>query len=131
MVLNNIPTILVADRDEEVKKFLITLFAKDGYRVRGVKFASEVIQKVQNGDINVLMMDIEISGMRGYEIIPIIKRIDHELPIITMSADTSVEMAKRVREEEVFFYAMKPLDPQEIKLVVKCALKRMKRKVLL
>ena len=131
MVLNNAPTILIADRDDEVKKSLLTLFAKEGYRVKGAKLASGVIQKVQNGEIDILMMGIEIAGMKGYEIIPIIKRVNPELPIIIMSADPSLEMAKKIREEEVFFYAMKPLDPEEIKLVVRCALKKIKKRTLL
>ena len=119
-------TILIADIDNATRLSLSTCLKQEGYMVETARVASEVIQKVQNMNIDVLIMDVdvELSGMKGYEIIPILKKIDPKLPIIVTSSDSSVELAKKVRETEIFFYAIKPLDFEEIKLAVKDAFKK-------
>lgn len=127
MMQDRTQTILIADSDGATRLSLSMFLAKEGYRVQTAGIGSEVIQKVQNIGIDVLIMDVELSGMKGYEIVPILKKIDPKLPIIIMSNDTSLELAKKVRETEVFFYAIKPLDLEEIKLAIKDALKRSKK----
>ncbi|MBC7189246.1 hypothetical protein H5U35_03400 [Candidatus Aerophobetes bacterium] len=47
--------------------------------------------------------------------------------IIVTSSDNSVELARKIRAEGVFFYALKPLDIEEIKLAVSDALKILKK----
>lgn len=121
---NNPKTILIADIDDATRLSLSIFLVKDGYKVETAQFGSEVIQKVQNMSIGLLIMDVELSGMKGYEIVPILKKIDPKLPIIIMSSDSSLELAKKVRETEIFFYAIKPLDFEEIKLAVKDAFKK-------
>ena len=121
---NNPKTILIADIDDATRLSLSIFLVKDGYKVETAQFGSEVIQKVQNMSIDLLIMDVELSGMKGYEIVPILKKIDPKLPIIIMSSDSSLELAKKVRETEIFFYAIKPLDFEEIKLAVRDAFKK-------
>ena len=74
--------------------------------------------------IDVVIMDVELSGMKGYETVPIRKKIGSKLPIIMTSSDSSLELAKKVRETEAFFYAIKPLDFEEIKLAAQDAFKK-------
>jgi len=66
-----------------------------------------------------------LSGMKAYEMIPLVKEINPRVPIIVMSADSSVELAQRIRHEGVFFYAMKPLDGDEIESAVESAFKKL------
>lgn len=122
---NDVKRLLVADGDEEARHSLLDLFTREGYRVELTRLASEVIQKIQNTRIDVLIMDVDIPGMKGYQIIPIIKTMEPELPIIVTSSHSSLKLAQKVRQEKIFFYAMKPLDLKEIKLVVKDALRKM------
>lgn len=124
---NRTQTILIADSDNAIKLSLSMFLTREGYKVQTTKIFSEVIQKVQNIGVDVLIMDVELSGIKGYEIVPILKKMDPKLPIIIMSNDSSLELAKKVRETEIFFYAIKPLDLEEIKLAVQDALKRSKK----
>ena len=117
-------TILIADIDDATRLSLSISLVREGYKVETAQFGSEVIQKVQNVGIDVVIMDVELSGMKGYEIIPILKKIDPKLPINMMSSDSSLELAKKVREKEIFFYAIKPLDFKEMKLAVQAAFKK-------
>jgi len=120
--------VLVADADEKSRVSVVKFLLKENLAVDTTSMASEVIQKIQNKKIDVLVMDVELRGMKGYEIIPILKRMDPELCIIVTSSDTSLDLARKIREEGIFFYAVKPLDLEEIKLAVNDALKRVIRR---
>lgn len=118
-------TILIADVDEKSSASLAKLFAQGGYSVITSKVADEVIEKIKNKQADVLVMNVELEGTKGYEIVPIVKKIAPKLPIIMMSDDASLEIAKKVHQAGVFYYAMKPLDLQEMKLVIRDAFKEL------
>jgi DNA-binding NtrC family response regulator len=42
-----------------------------------------------------------------------------------MSSDNSIDLARKVRQAGIFFYAMKPLNIEEMKVAVRDALKKM------
>jgi len=52
------------------------------------------------------------------------KRIQPHLPIITITADASLETEKKVRPEDIFYYFVKSFDLEEMKKVVKSALSK-------
>ena len=104
---NSVQTILIADNDDTIRLALSVSLAKEGYKVETAQSGTEVIQKIQNMSIDVLIMDVELSGMKGYEIVPILKKINPKLPIIMMSNDSSLELAKKVSDitgAEIRFY---------------------------
>ena len=116
--------ILIADADEVNRNLLADFLSSRDLTVDTVSMGSELIQKIQSIPVDVLIVDIELKGMKGYEVIPIIKRIDPRLRIIVTSSNSSLELARKVREEGVFFYALKPLDFEEILTAVRDALKK-------
>lgn len=117
-------TILIADGDEEVRRVLAEALAKVGYQVETAERASKVIHRIQTAKIDVLIMDVGIPDIGGCEVIPIIRNIDPSIPIIILASDSSLELAKEVRKEGVFYYALKPLDLEEINLAVQDACRR-------
>ncbi|MBE0478635.1 response regulator [Candidatus Aerophobetes bacterium] len=121
--------VLVADADKKTRSHLAKFLSRKNLTIETASTGSEVIQKVQNTQVKVLIMDLELGGIKGYEIIPILKKIDPTLPIIVTSGNSSLEVARRVRAEGVFFYALKPLDMEEIELAVNDALKKQKNEV--
>jgi len=121
-------TVLVADADKESRESLARFLSAENLTVYTASIGSEVIQKIQNTRIKVLIMNVELKGMKAYEIIPIVKKIDPELRIIVTSSDNSLDLARKIRAEGIFFYALKPLDLEEIKLAVYDALKNSQKK---
>ena len=117
-------TVIVADSDEEVRKQLYLHLVGKGFDVRSAESASGLIQMVEK-TTGIILLGLELSGMKAYEMIPILKKINPKLPIIVMSANSSVELAQRIRNEDIFFYAMKPLDVDEIERVVEGAFRRL------
>jgi excisionase family DNA binding protein/PAS domain S-box-containing protein len=116
--------IIVMDTDAETTKQLIKELGHEGYKVESVEKTSRLLEKIRNEQIDILILAVEVYDNRGYELIPLIKKINQFLPIIVTSTDDSIEMATRVREHGIFFYVIKPLDMKEIKLALKNALHR-------
>lgn len=94
-----------------------------GYRVDAVKQTKILLRMVRNDLVDVLILAVDAWGA-GFDLIPVVKRLNRTLPIIVTSSDDSLETASRVREQGVLFYAIKPLDMHEIESVLKNALAR-------
>ena len=116
--------IIVGDSDKEVRQQLFLLLSSKGYEVKTTDSASDLIREVER-TTGIIVLDAELSGMKAYEMIPLMKRINPKLPIIVMSASGSVELAQKIRNEGIFFYAMKPIDVDEIEMVVESAFKKL------
>jgi NADH:ubiquinone oxidoreductase subunit E len=85
--------------------------------------------KVRGGDGDVLLLDSSVEGIPSYDLISLIKKINSRLPIIALCEDSSLEMSKRVRLEGIFFLAMKPIDPAEVRAAVGDAIKMLSQQV--
>jgi len=116
--------IVIMDSDEEMLKRLTKSFGEEGYKVETAEQTSKMLEKIKNEKVDILILAVDSFDATGYELIPIIKKMNGLLPIIAISADDSIEMATKVREQGVFFYAIKPLDMKEMKLVLKNAFER-------
>ncbi len=62
--------------------------------------------------------------MSGLEMVSIIHKINAKIPVITISKDDSLETERRVRQERIFYYFPEPVDGDEMKAVIKDALKK-------
>jgi CheY-like chemotaxis protein len=64
----NEPRILVADDDTDTVQSLLVLLREQGYEVRGVHRGAEVLQAVFNFAPDVVLLDIGMPQMSGYEV---------------------------------------------------------------
>jgi excisionase family DNA binding protein len=112
----------IMDSDAKTASKLTSQLKKNGYHVTGLENTEDLFSAVDNENIDILILDVDAWGMKGYELIPVIKRMDRLLPIIVTSADDSIEIAAKVREQGILFYTLKPIDIDELKLVLKNAL---------
>ena len=120
-------TILIAYQDDLWAKSLSTFFHGIGYRVEVVRILSEMIRKVRNGNIDVVLLDDEIEGVRACDVVLLLKRINPRIQVIMISSEESLDLARRLRGAGIFYQAMKPVDLEEIRSAVECAFEKIKR----
>lgn len=118
------PSILIADDDQFIRGFLREVLTKEGYWVETVESGAMAIKKILKQTVDVLILDVHMTGMSGIDVIPIIKRVRPYLPIITITGDTSVETEGKVQAEGVFYYFVKPFDLEEMNKAVKSAVSK-------
>lgn len=87
----------------------------------------KAIREIQDGNVQIVIMEVDLKEMKGYEAIPIIKNIDANIPIIMMTSNNSRELEKKVREEGVFYYHLKSFGIEDLFLAVKNAQKIIKK----
>lgn len=80
--------ILIADDDAEIADLVAIHLEKEGYRVIKVSDGQETIDVIQTQPIDLLILDIMMPKMDGYEVTRIIRE-KHNMPIIFLSAKTS------------------------------------------
>lgn len=120
-------TVLMAYQDDSWVKSLSTVFHDKRYRVETVRMVSEIIQRIRGMDTPVVLLDDEMEGIKACDLIPLFKRLNPRIQIIVLSAEESIELAKRLRGAGIFYQAMKPIDIEEIRSAVCCAFEKIER----
>ena len=116
-------SILVADDDKFFRDHLRNVLQKEGYKIQTVESGTEAIRKILQESIDVLILDIYMAGMDGFETISLIERINPHLPIIVITGNSCLDVERKARAEGIFYFFTKPFDINQMKRVVKSAIK--------
>lgn len=104
-------TILIAEDIEECFIYLNEILADTGVNIMRAKNGKEAIDYCKkNSNINIVLMDIKMPGMDGYETIKIIKKIRPDLPIIVQTAYAMSQDKLKAKEIGADDYITKPID---------------------
>ncbi len=120
-------TILIAYQDDLGTRSLSTFFQGMGYKVEATKAMSEMIRRIRKGNIQVILIDDEIEGVKTCDVVPLLKNINPRIQIIVISSEESIGLVKRLRGAGIFYQAMKPVDLGEVKSAVECAFGKIER----
>jgi two-component system, NtrC family, nitrogen regulation response regulator GlnG len=118
----NAATILVADDDSAIRTVLHQALARAGYNVRTTGTAAGLWKMIAAGEGNVAITDVVLPDESGFDLIPRIKRLRPELPVVVMSAQNTLLTAITAAERGAFEYLPKPFDLKELTNVVQRAL---------
>lgn len=116
-------TLLIADDDKAIRMVLSRAFERDGYRVRMTGNAATLWQWVSNGEGDLVITDVVMPDENGLDLLPKIRKIRPDLPVIVMSAQNTLMTAVKATERGAYDYLPKPFDLNELKSVVSKALK--------
>src|SRR6201992_573867 len=115
-------TILVCDADSAIRTVLNQALGRAGYNVRTTGTAAGLWKLISAGEGNLVITDVVLPDESGFDLIPRIKRIRPDLPILVMSAQNTLLTAITAAERGAFEYLPKPVDLKELTNVVSRAL---------
>jgi two-component system nitrogen regulation response regulator GlnG len=115
-------TILVCDDDSAIRTVLNQALGRAGYDVRTTGTAAGLWRWVSAGEGNLVITDVVLPDESGFDLIPRIKRMRPDLPILVMSAQNTLLTAITAAERGAFEYLPKPFDLKELTSVVTRAL---------
>ena len=115
-------TILICDDDSAIRTVLNQALGRAGYDVRTTGTAAGLWRMVSAGDGNLVITDVVLPDESGFDLIPRIKKMRPELPILVMSAQNTLLTAITAAERGAFEYLPKPFDLKELVQVVQRAL---------
>jgi two-component system nitrogen regulation response regulator GlnG len=119
-----LPTVLIADDDRSIRTVLTQALGRSGYQVRATSSAATLWRWVEDGEGDVVITDVIMPDENGLDLIPRIRRIRPELPVIVMSAQSTLTTAVQATQRGAFDYLPKPFDLADLLSVVDRALKQ-------
>jgi two-component system nitrogen regulation response regulator GlnG len=120
--------ILIADDDSAIRTVLNQALGRAGYDVRTTGTAAGLWRWVAAGEGNLVITDVVLPDENGFDLIPRIKRIRPELPVVVMSAQNTILTAIAAAERGAFDYLPKPFDLKELTAIVSRALSAPEKK---
>ena len=120
-------SILVADDDAAIRTVLNQALSRAGYEVRSCGNAATLWRWVSQGDGDLVITDVVMPDENAFDLLPRIKKVRPELPVIVMSAQNTFMTAIRASETGAYEYLPKPFDLNELLAIVNRALSEPKR----
>jgi two-component system, NtrC family, response regulator HydG len=114
--------ILVVDDDASHRTMLRTLLTGWGYAVSEADDGTAAILAVKAKPFDLILMDIRMINLSGLEALPEIKAFNPAIPVILMTAYSSVETAVEALKSGAYDYLTKPLDFDELRMAMERAM---------
>jgi two-component system nitrogen regulation response regulator GlnG len=114
--------ILIADDDAAIRTVLNQALARAGYSPRATGNAATLWRWISQGEGNLVITDVILPDENAFDLIPRVRKMRPELPIIVMSAQNTLMTAITAAERGAYEYLPKPFDLNELISVVGRAL---------
>lgn len=102
--------ILLVEDNELNFEIAKTVLEEAGFRVDGASNGKEAIDKASDNEYDVILMDIQMPVMDGYEATKELRKLGNRAPIIAMTANAFSEDRKKAKEVGMDGYISKPID---------------------
>lgn len=115
-------SVLVVDDDPAHRTMLRTLLTGWGHGIIEADDGVTAIEKVHEQAFDLILMDIRMIKVSGLEALAEIKALNPAIPVIIMTAYSSVETAVEALKNGAYDYLTKPLDFDELRLIMERAM---------
>lgn len=106
-------SILIASFDQNIYDTLSRSLLDLDYDIRFAQRGVQVLCEILDGNVELLILDVELAGMMGIELLPVIKKIRPRIPVILITDDLNRRIRQIAAEQGVVYQAQKPMTPQE------------------
>jgi len=110
--------ILVVDDDSVHGMMLKTLMKDWGYEIFLADDGTTGVEMIKNQPFDLVLLDMKMKKMSGMEALQLIKDYNPSLPVIIMTAYSSVNTAVNALKTGAYDYLTKPLDFDKLKLTI-------------
>jgi DNA-binding NtrC family response regulator len=115
--------LLIVEDEDTLRESLTRVFTREGYQVVAVNSAEPALELFEEGSFDLIITDIILPGITGIELLKRVKETAPEQVVIIMTAYASLETAVETLRSGAYDYIVKPIIHEEIKQIVKNALK--------
>ncbi len=119
-------TILVIDDELFMRRLCEDMLSLRGFTVRTAENAREGLACVEQGGVDVVLLDVMMPELSGLEVLPLLTQADSDIVVIIMTAYASLETAIEALKRGAHDYLRKPFRPHELYHAVDKAVARRK-----
>ena len=118
------PELLIVDDDAALRRWEERVVRDQGYSCDSAGDASTVREQLQNGSYKLVLLDVNMPGESGIELLAHIRRAHPEVAVLMVTGEDSVELAMTAIEQGAYGYLIKPVGAGELLINVANALHR-------
>ena len=116
--------ILIAEDDRELRQLFEHVLSKNSYAVTGVSNGLEALQALEDSYYDLIISDIMMPMMDGYELVRSLREAGHHLPVLMITAKTAFDDMRQGFLSGTDDYMVKPVNVNEMVLRVGALLRR-------
>ncbi len=117
--MKNHQRILVVEDDKNSLSGLLKLLQREGYETSGAISAYEALALMETQHYDIVLSDMKLPGLGALSLIDEIRKKDTEIPIVIMTAYSSIENAVAAIKRGAEEYLTKPLNIDALKRTLK------------
>ena len=115
-------TILIIDDEKNIRDGLAADFEMDGYNVRTAASGKEGLDFLEKGGIDLVITDLRMNGISGEEVLQHVTSQMPGIPVIVLTGHGSIDAAVKAMQNGAYDFLTKPLDLNQLEVIVKRAL---------
>lgn len=114
--------ILVVDDEANLRRVLGAVLEREGYDVFLAADGREALGVLANHHVDVVVTDVRMPEVDGMTLLREVQRVDADIPVVMITAHSTVDNAVLALKSGAFDYLTKPFEQSEVKDVVRRAL---------
>src|SRR5512136_120572 len=111
-------TIFVIDDDEIIRLSCKQILQKSGYTVETFGNGYEGIERLKEVRPPLLVVDIKMPELDGFEVIKIVRKLDPDVVIVVITGYATIETAVDAMKMGAYDFLPKPFTPSELRLII-------------
>lgn len=118
--------ILIAEDDNNLRNLMDIKLREEGYNTILSKNGIEAYEKVFENHVDLMVVDVMMPGMNGFELVSTLRKNNLDIPTIICTAKGEIEDKVEGFSIGIDDYVVKPVDFSELLLRIKAILRRVK-----
>ncbi len=107
-------TVLVVDDESDIRMVVKTLLENHGYKTIEAKDGAEALMLLRKRDFDLMVLDIMMPKMDGYQVLGALKATNPELPVVMLTARTQQKDIWKGYVEGCHYYVTKPFEHETL-----------------
>ena len=115
-------TVLIIDDEERMRRLMELVLRPEGYRLLQAESGEAGLKLIEEGGIDLVLTDIQMGKVSGVDVLEHVTKACPDVPVVIITGFGTVKSAVQAMRTGVFDYISKPIDNDELKIIVKRAL---------
>jgi CheY-like chemotaxis protein len=110
--------IMIIEDDEQMRSLMKDFLEEEGFETDSASGGLEGLRILSDGHFDLVITDIRMPGLTGLDILPTIRRLKPEIPIIVVTAYGGDEVRRRCLARGATAYFEKPIHLSQLRAVI-------------
>jgi CheY-like chemotaxis protein len=110
--------VLIADDEALQREMLAGMVSGWGHSVSLAVCGEQAIERTRSETFDLFMLDVFLPDMTALELIPLVKALQPDARVITLTGQSSRDLERRLRELGITYYMAKPFQREELQSIL-------------